>query len=160
MLFLLKVGDNMSSIFPTLNDANFVKFLADFKLYFTLKNDSTFDNVTDEQFLAAYIEASAIFKACNLAFIYLVAHILYMGILTEADGTDGGGYDFTVGEATSESVGDASIQFKTQTDGGNDVYYTHTKYGQQFLVLRGSCASYVISPRTYPSPLVATTDCI
>lgn len=139
----------MSKI-PSITDPKFVEFLAFFKAWFAGLEDATFDNISDEQFLIYYLQASAIFKACCVAFVYLVAHNIFIDIIQPPADQK---YSLGSGEMSQSSVGQVSISLQTQTQGGNDVYFTHSSYGVKYLLFRDSCKDYIISPRVYPTSL-------
>ena len=81
----------------------------------------------------------------RLGVLYLAAHILVLDSERYASGTvqpDGGS-----GLVTSETIGPQRIDYKTQAENGDDVFYARTSYGRLFLSLKRRTPAYAGSFR-------------
>ncbi len=109
-----------------------------------------FDSETDERVTAFIDDALCIFALCEKATLYLAAHLLTLsngtgvGVPGSSVPIDGG-----AGETTSESVGSLSVSVSTQSSNPEDVFYTSTAYGRQYLALKNACPAYRFSARVF-----------
>lgn len=102
---------------------------------------------TDDFILQSLASALVIHAICELATIYLAAHICTI----DADsgiGGDGGSVDAGgVREKTSDSADSISASFVTLASKEGDAFYTNTPYGRMYITMRNSCPGRRFSVR-------------
>ncbi len=107
-----------------------------------------FDSKTDETVLLYLNNAMLIHAICEMATVYLAAHLIvidtYSGIGGSGGSVDGGGSRETVSE-TAKSVSASFAQIAK--DGTDDSFYTSTPYGRMYIVLRNTCPGKKFSVR-------------
>lgn len=99
-----------------------------------------FASVSDDEVLIQLGDALCIAGSCGTsAILALAAHLLVLDKNQDDDTIDGGN-----GETTSESVGSVSVSMKSQADTGEEAFYTSTKYGRRYLILRRACRAFSV----------------
>ena len=105
---------------------------------------------TDDEILKYLDLAMRIHALCEMATVYLAAHLCTIdaetGVGDSGGSVDGGGSRETVSE-TAKSV---SASFaKLSQDGTDDSFYTSTPYGRMYIVQRNSCPGKKFSVRVF-----------
>lgn len=103
----------------------------------------------DDEILKYLNNALIIHALCELATVYLAAHLITIdadsGIGGSGGGVDSGG---AAREVLSESAKNISTSFKSMAkDGTDDSFYTSTPYGRMYVVLRNACPGRRFSVR-------------
>lgn len=106
-------------------------------------------NSKDDVYVTLYLNNALVIHAiCELATIYLAAHLIVIdtesGVGGSGGSVDGGG----ARETSSETAKSVSASFKSMAaDGTDDAFYTSTPYGRMYVVLRNSCPGKRFSVR-------------
>lgn len=106
-----------------------------------------FSNKADVEVLKVLNTALAIHSICQLATVYLAAHICTIdadsGVGSTGGSVDAGG----VREKASESAKSISASFVALATKDGDSFYTNTPYGRMYLTQRNSCTGRRFSVR-------------
>lgn len=106
-----------------------------------------FDAKVDDAVVNTLNTALVIHAICELATIYLAAHICTIdadsGVGDTGGSVDAGG----LREKTSDSAKSISASFVSLATKDGDAFYTNTPYGRMYLVQRNSCAGKRFSVR-------------
>lgn len=103
---------------------------------------------TDDEVLLLLYNAILIHAICEMATVYLAAHLCVLntdsGVGGSGGSVDGGG----VREKLSDTAKSISASFaKIAKDGSNDAFYTSTPYGRMYITLREACPGKKFSVR-------------
>lgn len=102
---------------------------------------------TDDQSLRAINSALVIHAICELATIYLAAHICTIdkdsGVGEGGGSVDAGG----VREKTSDAADKISASFVSLASKEGDAFYTNTPYGRMYITMRDACSGRRFSVR-------------
>lgn len=108
---------------------------------------SEFNSKSDAEVLNILNTALVIHGICELATIYLAAHLCVInadsGVGESGGSIDGGG----VREKTSESAKTISASFVQLASKEGDSFYTNTPYGRTYITLRNACPGMKFSVR-------------
>ena len=106
-----------------------------------------FSSKSDAEILNALNTALGIHAICELATVYLAAHICTLnddsGVGGAGGTVDGGG----VREVLSETAKSISSSFVALATKEGDSFYTNTPYGRMYIVQRDSCPGRRFSVR-------------
>lgn len=98
-----------------------------------------YDSKSDAEILLYLNNALLLHAICEMATVYLSAHLLTIndenGVGGAGGSVDGGGARETLSEA-SKSL---NASFKTIAETGTDAFYSVTPYGRMYIVLRNAC---------------------
>lgn len=100
----------------------------------------------DSRLLMYLGDALHIHALCETAVLYLASHLLTIDNDTGA-GSIGASMDGGDGEVLSESAGEVSASYKSQSAKEKDVFYMSTAYGRRYVALRNACPGYKFSVR-------------
>lgn len=106
-----------------------------------------FNCKSDDSALQAITSALVIHAICELATIYLAAHICTVdddsGVGGKGGSVDAGG----VREKTSDAADKISASFVSLASKEGDAFYTNTPYGRMYITIRDSCSGRRFSVR-------------
>ena len=107
-----------------------------------------YNSKSDDEILLYLNNALIIHALCEMATVYLAAHLITIdsesGVGGSGGSVDGGG----VRETSSETAKSVSASFKGMAkDGSNDSFYTNTPYGRMYITLRNNCPGKRFSVR-------------
>jgi hypothetical protein len=107
-----------------------------------------FNLKSDDEITLFLNNAIIIHAICEMATVYLAAHIYVIndesGVGGSGGSVDGGG----ARETASESAKSVSASFKSMAqDGTDDSFYTTNPYGRMYVILRNSCPGKRFSVR-------------
>ena len=106
-----------------------------------------FSRKTDNSVLLTINTALVIHAICELATIYLAAHICTIDADSGVGGSGGSVDAGGVREKTSDAAKSISASFVSLASKEGDAFYTNTPYGRMYITLRDACPGRRFSVR-------------